>query len=241
MDKEPVYTTDYSSLLEGVMIAAPCNVGWENMKGDDRVRFCGQCQLNVYNTSVMTPREIEKLLSGEGQLPCLRLYRRADGTLLTENCPVGLRKIRAGYRKLARFATAFWTLIASISSAWAQAGDSVKMGETGSIEARKKDAVHAKTHPGDAISAQMNDGFSSKADLLASREFQMACLAKQRAKKAEAELHFKKAIVALVSQLTRGSAFSSNLYPASGTTFVLPSLTFLSFFLLGDFYHDSHR
>ncbi|MBX3148612.1 hypothetical protein KF728_00545 [Candidatus Obscuribacterales bacterium] len=37
-------------ILRDTYVAAPCNVGWENMNGDDRVRACAQCQQNVYNT-----------------------------------------------------------------------------------------------------------------------------------------------------------------------------------------------
>jgi hypothetical protein len=64
------------------------------MDGGDRVRFCSQCQLHVYNLSAMNRREAELLLARrEGRL-CVRLYRRADGTVLTQDCPVGLRAWR---------------------------------------------------------------------------------------------------------------------------------------------------
>ena len=76
--------------LENVRVAAPCSADWEQMRGDERARFCGQCQLNVYNLSGMTRQEAERLIaSREGRL-CVRFYRRADGTILTKNCPVGL-------------------------------------------------------------------------------------------------------------------------------------------------------
>jgi hypothetical protein len=66
------------------------------MKGDDRVRFCSQCSLNVYNLSSMKPEEAESLVQQhEGRL-CVRFYRRRDGTVLTGDCPVGLRAARHG-------------------------------------------------------------------------------------------------------------------------------------------------
>lgn len=93
----------YSSPLDHVTIAAPCNVGWDNMVGDDRVRFCGQCSLNVYNLSAMSKSDAERLVSqAEGRL-CVRYYRRADGTILTKNCPVGLRALK---RRVSRIASA---------------------------------------------------------------------------------------------------------------------------------------
>jgi len=64
------------------------------MEGDERVRFCSQCKLNVFNLSSMSRREAEALVrSKEGRL-CIRFYRRSDGTILTDNCPVGLRAAR---------------------------------------------------------------------------------------------------------------------------------------------------
>ena len=91
------------SPLDHVAVAAPCNVGWDNMVGNERVRFCGQCSLNVYNLSAMPKREAEQLVSQtEGRL-CVRYYRRADGTILTKNCPIGLRALK---RRLSRVASA---------------------------------------------------------------------------------------------------------------------------------------
>jgi hypothetical protein len=64
------------------------------MVGDDCVRFCGQCKLSVYNLSAMTQEEGERLIiEKEGKL-CARVYRRADGTILTKDCPVGVALLR---------------------------------------------------------------------------------------------------------------------------------------------------
>lgn len=60
------------------------------MEGNDQVRFCGQCSLNVYNIAEMNLEDAENLIvEKEGRL-CLRLYRRSDGTVLTKDCPVGV-------------------------------------------------------------------------------------------------------------------------------------------------------
>lgn len=80
--------------LDQVGIASPCSIPWETMRGDERVRFCRQCRKNVYNFAEMTRGEITQLIQeNEGHL-CGRMYRRADGTLLTSDCPVGLRAVR---------------------------------------------------------------------------------------------------------------------------------------------------
>ncbi len=92
-----------SNRLDHLRIASPCPVGWEQMAGDDRVRFCEQCSLRVYNISAMTRTEAEALIANtEGRI-CARLFRRFDGTIITKDCPVGLRAIR---RRAARVAGA---------------------------------------------------------------------------------------------------------------------------------------
>lgn len=84
--------------LEGVRIASPCSVRWDDMLGDGRVRHCGQCEKNVFNISGMSRADAESLIHERveaGEELCLRLYKRSDGTILTDDCPVGLRaKIR---------------------------------------------------------------------------------------------------------------------------------------------------
>src|SRR3954464_4917655 len=91
----------FTSPLDGVRVAAPCPADWEKMVGDERVRFCGQCSLHVYNLSGMTKREAEGLVANaEGRL-CVRYYRRADGSILTRNCPVGLRALKQRVSRIA--------------------------------------------------------------------------------------------------------------------------------------------
>jgi hypothetical protein len=89
-----------TSILDGIRIASPCQAGWDAMKGDERARFCSECGKNVYNLSAMTLREASALIAErEGQL-CVRLHRRADGTTLTADCPVGSRSVRRGRLRL---------------------------------------------------------------------------------------------------------------------------------------------
>jgi hypothetical protein len=80
--------------LEDMRVASPCNASWEDMKGDDRVRFCGKCEKNVFNLSAMPREEAEALLADRAGNLCVRFYKRADGTVLTEDCPVGAKHRR---------------------------------------------------------------------------------------------------------------------------------------------------
>ena len=81
-------------LLDHVSIAAPCRASWDQMVGDEHVRFCGQCEKNVYNLSSLPREEAEALLAVKEGKMCIRLFKRADGTVLTSDCPVGVTKRR---------------------------------------------------------------------------------------------------------------------------------------------------
>lgn len=96
----------FNSPLDHVRIAAPCKADWEQMIGSERVRFCGQCNLNVYNLSGMTKGQAESLIAGTEVRLCVRFYRRTDGSILTRNCPVGLRVIHRRLSYLGRAASA---------------------------------------------------------------------------------------------------------------------------------------
>src|SRR3989442_474094 len=98
--------------LDSVQIASPCSAAWDEMEGTERRRFCRQCHLNVYNLSGMSRAEAEALVRRfEGQL-CVRFFRRADGTMLTDDCPVGLRAVRTAGRAARWFVGATAALLA---------------------------------------------------------------------------------------------------------------------------------
>ena len=103
-------------ILSKVRVASPCSQSWEAMEGTDRSRYCGACRQNVYNLSAMTKEEAARLIHlSEGRV-CVRYYQRADGTVLTSDCPAGLRAAR---RKLA-YALSCGTVmfLGLYSSAW---------------------------------------------------------------------------------------------------------------------------
>jgi hypothetical protein len=81
------------------------------MEGDERMRHCAVCSLNVYNFAGMTRDEVRALLARSEGRVCGRLYRRADGTLLTRDCPTGLRALR---RRASRAAAAVVAALLSL-------------------------------------------------------------------------------------------------------------------------------
>lgn len=67
-------------------ISSPCPKSWDDLVGDDRIRYCGECRLNVYNLADMPQAEVEALVrSTQGRL-CGRLYLRGDQTATTRDC-----------------------------------------------------------------------------------------------------------------------------------------------------------
>lgn len=83
------------AMLPRLRVASPCDESWNEMVGDERVRRCTRCERDVYNLSGFTRVEAEALLSQSGEAPCVRFYRRADGTIMTSDC------VQGSHRKLA--------------------------------------------------------------------------------------------------------------------------------------------
>jgi hypothetical protein len=105
----------YRPQLENIKVAAPCTAEWRHMYGNDRVRFCNQCKLYVYNLSAMTREQSEDLIrNSEGKL-CVRFYQRTDGTIITQNCPQGLQALKEKFnRTRAKIAATLLTFLSSI-------------------------------------------------------------------------------------------------------------------------------
>jgi len=97
--------------LEAVRVAAPCHADWNAMTGDSRTRFCGSCEKHVYNLSGMPRPEAEDLIRlHEGNL-CVRFARRADGTVVAGDCPVGLQAMRASHIRPVRWTGAVLMMV----------------------------------------------------------------------------------------------------------------------------------
>ena len=85
-----------------------CPMDWEGMEGGEASRFCGKCRQRVVDLSAMTVEEAEGFVreNGSGGGACVRLMRRADGSLVTKGCPKSLEaKARVARTVLAGAAT----------------------------------------------------------------------------------------------------------------------------------------
>ena len=145
--------------LDSISVANPCNADWDAMQGDDRTRFCGTCQKNVYNLSDMSRREAEELLRSKGESLCAQFARRADGTVITDNCPVGLRPLRNGAGFMLRAVTVGATALIAVLSGVVTEGwaapknqnqpdqrESKARQKQGSADHQKNGGVQAQTH-----------------------------------------------------------------------------------------------
>lgn len=100
--------------LNGLRIASPCSASWAEMSGDDRARFCASCEKHVYDFSKMTAEQgVALIREMEGKV-CGRLWRRADGTVITADCPVGVR--RAMRRRCIPVSKAAALVVASLAT-----------------------------------------------------------------------------------------------------------------------------
>ena len=92
---------------------------WDAMAGNQQVRHCSECKLNVYNLSAMTETEIQRLLMRQGaeQRVCVRFYRRADGTMLTQDCPRALNRLA---KRVTKLGAAVFSALVSMNCAMAK-------------------------------------------------------------------------------------------------------------------------
>ena len=102
MDRTPPHRV----ALEVIDIPRPCPADWDAMRGDERVRFCRHCSLHVYNLSAMTREAAERLVAEREGRVCVRLYRRADGTVITADCGGGWKLAAKRAGRFAKTATA---------------------------------------------------------------------------------------------------------------------------------------
>ena len=101
----------FDSPLNNIKIASPCSANWDEMFGNERKRFCGDCKLNVYNLSGMTKYDAENLLANSEGRVCVRYFQRGDGTVLTADCPVGWAKVK---QRLSVCTTAIFSLVIAL-------------------------------------------------------------------------------------------------------------------------------
>ncbi|HEX3282044.1 MAG TPA: ankyrin repeat domain-containing protein [Pyrinomonadaceae bacterium] len=108
-------STDKS--LRSITVTSPCLADWDQMTGNDQVRFCEHCNLQVHNLSEMTYSRAARLVArSQGRL-CVRYYRDSQGAPLTKLPTTRLHQIG---RRSARLAAAAFSATLSLATAAAQ-------------------------------------------------------------------------------------------------------------------------
>lgn len=88
-------------------VVSPCTEDWNAMVGDARVRHCSACDRDVFDLAEMTSAQVTSFLEARGEAPCVRMKRRADGTLVTADaCPEPPRSRAVAIAAVAAAATA---------------------------------------------------------------------------------------------------------------------------------------
>jgi ankyrin repeat protein len=122
------------------------------MVGNDQVRFCEHCNLQVTDLSTMTRQAAMRLVArSQGRL-CVRFIQRPDGGVLTNTIPEKLHRIS---RRVSRLAAGAFTATLSISSAAAQA--SLRPGSDVSRQASAMGKMISPTEQGTGLSGIITD------------------------------------------------------------------------------------
>lgn len=99
--------------LSNIHIVSPCSADWDSMTGNEQVRFCEHCNLQVNNLSEMTRRDAMRLVRhSKGQL-CVRLHKRPDGGIQTLSPHVRLHEIK---RRVSTIAAGAFTAVLILSA-----------------------------------------------------------------------------------------------------------------------------
>lgn len=96
-----------------IEIASPCAMPWDKMKGNDQVRYCTACKLNVYNAMEMTDFELIDLIRKREGRMCVRILQRQDGTVITRDCATA--RIYRGVKTLLVGLAAIWGGVSLVS------------------------------------------------------------------------------------------------------------------------------
>lgn len=71
------------TFLDSIDIKSLCSESWNEMQGNEQIRFCSHCAKDVHNLSEMTRKEARKIVAQSNGEICVRYVRRPDGRIQT--------------------------------------------------------------------------------------------------------------------------------------------------------------
>lgn len=109
--------------LQRLVVKSPCSQDWDSMVGNDRVRFCEHCSLNVHNISEMTRVQALLLANRSRGRLCVRYHSNAQKEIVTR--APGSRRLHQIGRRVSRFASGAFTATLSVSAALAEPASAI--------------------------------------------------------------------------------------------------------------------
>ncbi len=100
--------------LDQIQTNNPCTADWNDMIGNDEVRFCRHCDLSVYNLSAMTRQEALRLVIASNGKLCARYIRRPNGSVRTADAVV--QQLHSIKRRASRIAAGAFSAALTVSS-----------------------------------------------------------------------------------------------------------------------------
>lgn len=109
--------------LQRLVVKSPCSQDWDSMVGNDRVRFCEHCSLNVHNISEMTRAQALLLANRSRGRLCVRYHSNVQKEIVTR--APGSRRLHQIGRRVSRFASGAFTATLSVSAAFAEPASAI--------------------------------------------------------------------------------------------------------------------
>lgn len=128
--------------LRTITVTSPCLADWDQMTGNDQIRFCEHCNLKVHNISELSYSKAARLVArSQGRL-CVRYYRDSQGAAITKQTAGKLHQI--GRRGSCLAASAF-TATLSLAAAVAQTSPTLQSNSSYSTQAQPDKPALAST------------------------------------------------------------------------------------------------
>ncbi len=128
--------------LRHITVPSPCHADWDQMTGNDEIRFCEHCNLTVHNISELTYSRAARLVARSKGRLCVRYYRDSEGVPITKRPPDKLHQIA---RRVSRLAAGTFSASMSLSTAAAQTVASIQTNTISIAQLRPDKPAFAST------------------------------------------------------------------------------------------------
>lgn len=106
-------------LSNQLKIKNPCSASWDEMIGNNQIRFCEHCELTVHDLSQLTPKRVRRLVAKSRGRLCVRYQSLPDGSILLKAIP---KKVHQIQRRVSRIAAGAFSATLTLTNAMAQPG-----------------------------------------------------------------------------------------------------------------------